>query len=40
MAADTVSYTEARERLAALWDRVLAEREPIPQRDAGPTRWC
>lgn len=25
----TVSYTEARERLAELWDRALADREPI-----------
>ncbi len=29
MAAAEVSYTEARERLAELWDRVLADREPI-----------
>ena len=38
MAADTVSYTEARERLAALWDRAVAEREPIrlTRRGADP----
>lgn len=27
--ATEVSYTEARERLAELWDRALADREPI-----------
>ena len=27
--AITVSYTEAREHLAELWDRALADREPI-----------
>lgn len=29
MASTDVSYTEARERLAELWDRALADREPI-----------
>jgi antitoxin YefM len=29
MAITEVSYTEARERLAELWDRALADREPI-----------
>lgn len=29
MATIEVSYTEARERLAELWDRALADREPI-----------
>jgi antitoxin YefM len=29
MATNDVSYTEARERLAELWDRAIAEREPI-----------
>ncbi len=29
MASTEVSYTEARERLAELWDRVLEDREPI-----------
>ena len=29
MAAVDVSYTEARERLAELWDRAIANREPI-----------
>ena len=29
MDVPTVSYTEARERLAELWDRALANREPI-----------
>jgi antitoxin YefM len=29
MATTDVSYTEARERLAELWDRAIAEREPI-----------
>lgn len=38
MVADTVSYTEARERLAELWDRVLTERGPIrlTRRGADP----
>ena len=38
MAADTVSYTEARERLAALWHRAVAERESIrlTRRGADP----
>lgn len=33
-----VSYTEARERLAELWDRALADREPIrlTRRGADP----
>ena len=33
-----VSYTEARERLAELWDRALSEREPIrlTRRGADP----
>jgi antitoxin YefM len=37
MAAD-VSYTEAREHLAELWDRVVANREPIrlTRRGAAP----
>ena len=36
--AITVSYTEARERLAELWDRALADREPIrlTRRGADP----
>ena len=36
--AVTVSYTEARERLAELWDRALADREPIrlTRRGADP----
>lgn len=29
MVAVDVSYTEARERLAELWDRAVADREPI-----------
>ena len=29
MAAVEVSYTEARERLAELWDRAVEDREPI-----------
>ena len=29
MAETEVSYTEARQRLAELWDRVVADREPI-----------
>ncbi len=29
MASIEVSYSEARERLAELWDRALADREPI-----------
>lgn len=29
MSSAAVSYTEARERLAELWDRVVADREPI-----------
>ena len=29
MSSTTVSYTEARERLAELWDRVVVDREPI-----------
>ena len=29
MSSTAVSYTEARERLAELWDRVVADREPI-----------
>lgn len=29
MATRDVSYTEARERLAELWDQAIAEREPI-----------
>jgi antitoxin YefM len=29
MPSTEVSYSEARERLAELWDRVVAEREPI-----------
>jgi antitoxin YefM len=29
MAIGEVSYTEARPRLAELWDRALADREPI-----------
>jgi antitoxin YefM len=29
MATTEVSYTEARERLAELWDRAITEREPI-----------
>ena len=29
MATSEVSYTEARERLAEIWDRAIAEREPI-----------
>ena len=38
MTAVTVSYTEVRERLAELWDRVIAEREPIrlTRRGADP----
>ena len=38
MTAVTVSYTEARERLAELWDRVVADREPIrlTRRGADP----
>jgi antitoxin YefM len=27
--ADTVSYSEARANLASLWDRVVADREPV-----------
>ncbi|HEY7036290.1 MAG TPA: type II toxin-antitoxin system prevent-host-death family antitoxin [Thermomicrobiales bacterium] len=29
MASTDVSYSEARQRLAELWDRAIAEREPI-----------
>ena len=29
MASGDVSYSEARERLAELWDRAVADREPI-----------
>ena len=29
MASPDVSYTEARERLAELWDRAIQDREPI-----------
>ncbi len=29
MSKTTVSYTEARERLAELWDRAVTDREPI-----------
>ncbi len=29
MASSEVSYTEARERLAELWDRAISDREPI-----------
>lgn len=29
MASSEVSYTEARERLAEIWDQAIAEREPI-----------
>lgn len=38
MATIEVSYTEARERLAELWDRALADREPIrlTRRGADP----
>ncbi len=38
MSGTTVSYTEARERLAELWDRVVADREPIrlTRRGAAP----
>ena len=38
MASVEVSYTEARERLAELWDRALADREPIrlTRRGAAP----
>ena len=38
MASVEVSYTEARERLAELWDRALADREPIrlTRRGADP----
>ena len=38
MATVEVSYAEARERLAELWDRALADREPIrlTRRGAAP----
>ncbi len=38
MIAQDVSYTEARERLAELWDRALSDREPIrlTRRGADP----
>ena len=29
MSTHSVSYTEARANLASLWDRVVAEREPV-----------
>lgn len=38
MATIEVGYTEARDRLAELWDRALADREPIrlTRRDSAP----
>lgn len=38
MVSTDVSYTEARERLAELWDRALSDREPIrlTRRGADP----
>lgn len=35
MATSTVSYTEARANLAALWDQVVADREPVALRRRG-----
>jgi antitoxin YefM len=35
MASIEVSYSEARERLAELWDRAVADREPILLRRRG-----
>lgn len=29
MATDSVSYTEARDHLAELWDKVTSDREPV-----------